>query len=176
MTRTRIALTVTTLGLAGLLGLTGCGSAGAGPSAAPAVAAADVTGEAYALTEVGFETGMEAAPAASEEPKSGKPKERKQGLRKQLRKNILHGETTVRAKDGVRTIVVQRGTVTAVDGRTVSVRSTDGFSQTWTFGDKVKVLQNRKAVDVNTLKNGVEIGVAGAKDGDRATARLIAIR
>ncbi|MEV6595823.1 hypothetical protein AB0M36_03055 [Actinoplanes sp. NPDC051346] len=173
MTRTRIALTVTTLGLAGLLGLTGCGASGAGPSAAPAAVAVDVAGEAYALTSVGFETGLEGEPDPGA---STGPKERKHGLRKQLRKNTLHGETTVRAKDGVRTIVVQRGTVTAVDARTVSVKSADGFTQTWTFGEKLKVVQNRKAAELSALKNGVEIGVAGAREGDKAMARLVAIR
>ncbi|MFI5491584.1 hypothetical protein [Actinoplanes sp. NPDC051859] len=175
MTRTRIALTMTTLGLTGLLALTGCGAAGSTPAAAPGVAAVDVAGEAYALTEVGMETGLGDVPtpaASAEKKKDGK----RAGLRQHLRKNTVHGEITVRAKDGDRTIVVQRGTVTAVDATSVTVKSTDGFAQTWVFGDKVRVVQNRKAVKVGDLKIGAEVGVAGAKDGDKAAARLIAIR
>ncbi|MEV4636537.1 hypothetical protein AB0J80_04210 [Actinoplanes sp. NPDC049548] len=152
MTRTRIALTLTTLGLAGLLGLTGCG--------APAT---DVTDEAYALTAV-------------EAPASAPPTQGQRGLRKHLRKNTLHGEITVQGKDGVKTIVVQRGTVTAVDSQSVSVKSTDGFAQTWTFDDKLRVLQDRKTVERSALKTGVEVGVAGGKEGDGPLARLIVLR
>jgi hypothetical protein len=176
MTRTRIALTLTTLGLAGLLGLSGCG-AGATPAGAPATTAADVSDEAYALTAVGLTTGLEADPAPSASAGTGKDKARKHpGLRKFLRKNTLHGEMTVQGKDGVRTVVVQRGSVTAVDGTTVSVKSTDGFTQTWTLGDKLRVVQERKTVGTDAIKQGAEIGIAGAKDGDTSVARLVAIK
>jgi hypothetical protein len=156
-------------GLAGLLSLSACGGA---PQAAPAAAAvdvADVADEAQALTAVGFAAEVAPAPSASA------AKERRSGLRKHLRKNTLHGEITVQGKDAVRTIVVQRGTVTAVDTAGVTVKSTDGFTQTWTFGDKLKVVQARKAVEVSAVKTGTEIGVAGAKDGDKSVARLVAI-
>jgi hypothetical protein len=179
MTRTRIALTLTTLSLTGLLGLTACG-VGAGETGAPAPAAAvaDVTDEAYALTAVGMQTGLEAgpAPAPSASPGLRKGKERPHGARKFLRKNTLHGEITVQGKDGVKTVVVQRGTVTAADATTVTVKSTDGFTQTWTLGDKLKVVQNRKAVEAGAIRTGAEVGVAGAKDGDKNVARLIAIK
>jgi hypothetical protein len=182
MTRTRIALTLTTLGLTGLLGLTGCGA-----GAAPAAPVAEVAEEAYALTAVGLPTGLEAAPAPStsaETPagapagvSAGKGKERKHpGARKFLRKNTLHGEMTVQGKKGVRTIVVQRGSVTAVDATTVSVKSTDGFTRTWTLGDKLRVVQDKKKVEATAIKQGAEIGIAGRKDGDKSVARLVAIK
>lgn len=159
MTRTRIALTLTTLGLAGLLGLTGCG-------AAPA--AAD---EEFALAAVGLEA--DPAPTASgKADKAGKHP----GARKLLRKNTLHGEVTVQGKDGARTIVVQRGTVTAVDAKTVSVKSADGFTQSWTFGEKLRVVQDKKKVEAAAIKAGAEIGVAGAKDGAANVARLVKIK
>jgi hypothetical protein len=173
MTRTRIALTLTTLGLAGLLGLTACG-AGTGPAEAPAATVAD---EAFALQAVGLETGLEAAPAPSASAGTGKDKGRKHpGARKFLRKNTLHGEITMQGKDGVKTVVVQRGTITAVDGTTVSVKSADGFSLTWTLGDKARIVQDKKAVEASSLKSGTEVGVAGAKDGDKSVARLVAIK
>jgi hypothetical protein len=174
MTRTRIALTLTTLGLAGLLGLAGCGS-GVAPSEAPVVAVADVADEAYALQAVGLATGLEAEPAPSASAASDKGR-RHPGARRYLRKNTLHGELTVQGKNGVKTVVVQRGTVTAVDDTTVSVKSADGFTQTWAFGDKLRVVQDRKTVAATTIKAGAEVGVAGAKDGDRTVARLVAIK
>jgi hypothetical protein len=174
MTRTRIALTLTTLSLAGLLGLTGCG-AGVAPAGAPPAGTADVADEAYALTAVGLTTGLEADPAPSASAGTDKdPKHR--GMRKFLRKNILHGEMTVQGKDGVRTVVVQRGSVAAVDTSTVSVKSSDGFTQTWTLGDELRVVQDRKTVEATAIKQGAEIGIAGAKDGDKSVARLILIR
>lgn len=179
MTRTRIALTLTTLSLTGLLGLTACG-VGADPTGAPApaVAVADVADEAYALSAVGMQTGLEAdpAPSASASPDRRKGKERPHGIRRFLHKNTVHGEITVQGKDGVKTVVVQRGTVTAVNPTTVTVKSTDGFTQTWTFGDKLKIVQDRKAVEAGAVKTGAEIGVAGAKDGDKNVARLVAIK
>ena len=173
MTRTRIALTLTTLGLTGLLGLTGCG-AGAAPAGTPAAAAADVADEAYALTAVGLTTGLEADPAPS--ASAGDKAKKHPGARRFLRKNTLHGEMTVQGKNGVRTVVVQRGTVTAADATTVSGKSTDGFTQTWTLGDKLRVVQDKKAVEATAIKQGAEIGIAGAKDGDKNVARLVAIK
>jgi len=76
----------------------------------------------------------------------------------------------------VKTIVVQRGTVTAVTSTSVSVKSTDGFTATWTFGDKLKVVQDKKAVTASAVKTGAEVGVAGTKDGSTDSARLIAVK
>jgi hypothetical protein len=155
MTRTKIALVLATA----MLGMTAC--------AGPAVAA-DVADEATALQAVGFTTGLDAAPA----PSAGAPaKERVRAIRAYLRKNTLHGEVTM--KD--RTIVVQRGTVTAVTATSVSVKSTDGFALTWTFGDQLRVRQDKKKADPSAVKNGAEIGVAGVKAGSADTARLIVV-
>ena len=170
MTRTRMMLIVPAIGLAGLAGLSACGAA------APASVAADVADEAVALQQVGFDTGTTPTPSASEKTnKTDKAAHGKKG-RKYLRKNTLHGEVTVQGKDGVKTIVVQRGAVTAVTATGVTVKSTDGYSLTWTFGDKVRVVQDKKTVATSTLKTGEQIGVAGAKDGSATDARLIAIK
>jgi hypothetical protein len=147
MTRTRIALTLTTLGLAGLLALSGCG---AGAGSAPAAAAP--------------------APSASAADKADKAN--KEGARKLLRKNTLHGEITVQGKQGVRTIVVQRGTVTAVDAASMSVKSADGFTKSWTFGDKLRVVQDKKKVEPTAIKSGAEVGVVGTA----AAATLVRIK
>jgi hypothetical protein len=169
MTRTRMMLIVPALGLAGLIGLTGCGA----PTSSAGVAA-DVADEATALQQVGFATGLETpAPSASA---SAKTKAHGKKARKYLRKNTLHGEVTVQGKNGVKTIVVQRGAVTAVTSTSVTVKSTDGYALTWTFGDKVRVVQDKKAVAASTLKAGEQIGVAGAKDGSATDARLIAVK
>ena len=179
MTRTRIALILTTLGLTGLLTLTACGAVTGTPGAS-AGTVADVADEAYALQEVGLATGLEAAPGASASAAPGKVKGKDKrgkhaGARRFLRKNTLHGELTVQGKKGVRTVLVQRGTVTAVTATTVSVKSSDGFALTWTLGDKLRVVQDRTAVDAAAVKAGAQVGVAGAEDGDKNVARLVAI-
>jgi hypothetical protein len=79
----------------------------------------------------------------------------------------------VQTDDGTRTIAVQRGTVTAIDDDSMTVESTDGFTLTWSFGEKLRVIERRKAVQPDDVDVGTEVGVAGAKDGDTATARLI---
>ena len=179
MTRIRVALTLSTLGLAGLLGLTGCGLATTHTVAnRAAAAAADVSDEAYALQTVGFDTSTAAAPAPSASAAAGsKAKaEHRRAIRKYLRRNTLHGEVTVQGKDGVKTIVVQRGTVTAVTSTSVSVKSSDGFAATWAFGDQLKLVQDKKVVQTSALKTGEAIGIAGTKDGTTDTARLVVIK
>ena len=162
MTRTRMALTLTTLGLAGVLGLTGCG---AGP------APADVADEGLALQALD-QTGIEATPGPSTSAAGGKER---RAIRRYLRKNTLHGEMTVQGKDGVKTVVVQRGTVTAVSGGGVSVKSADDFVLTWTLGDKVRVVQDKHKAELSAVKAGVTVGLAGTEAGPATTARLIAI-
>jgi hypothetical protein len=158
-------LALSTLALAGLAG---CGVA------AGTTTPADLSGEAAALQTIGFDTGLEAAPApsASADAKAGaKVKHPRIAIRKYLRKNTLHGSVTVQGKDGAKTIVVQRGTVTAVTSTSVSVKSTDGFTATWTFGDPLRIVQDKKKVATSALKAGETVGVAGLS----TAARLIAI-
>jgi hypothetical protein len=155
--------TLVALGIAGALVLAGCGVGSAG-------APSDVADAAIALQQVGFDTGL------AGEPKAGTGDAPRKALRKYLRKNTLHGEVAIQTKDGVRTVVVQRGSVTAVTSTSVAVKSTDGFALTWTFGDKLRVVQDKKAVDKSALRTGAEIGIAGVKDGDSSTARLIAVK
>jgi hypothetical protein len=160
MRRTLLALSLT-----GALALAGCGLT------ANDAAASGVGDEATALQLVGVETGL--ADTAS----AGTGEAPRKTLRKYLRKNTLHGEVTIQTKkDGAKTVVVQRGSVTAVTSDSVAVKSSDGFALTWKFGDKLRIVQDRKTVEASALKAGTEIGIAGTKDGGVTSARLIAIR
>ncbi|WP_346537609.1 hypothetical protein [Micromonospora sp. DPT] len=195
MARQGFAVATTSLLAAVALGLTGCGPAevteGTAQQAAVDVAAA-MGVEGQALAAMGFdptELELVAAPApsasGSAEPEAGpkgKRGERAEEWRKRrqarvlLRKNTLHGEAVVQTKDGgTKTVVVQRGEVTAVDGDSVTVKSTDGFTLTWTFGDKLRVIERRTTIQSSDVKVGTRIGVAGAKDGDATVARLIVV-
>jgi hypothetical protein len=159
--------TLVALGVAGTLALAGCGAGGG----TPAGAAADIADEAIALQQVGFDTGLAGTPTPDASAASRK------AMRKYLRRNTLHGEVTIHTKkQGDKTVVVQRGSVTAVDDRKITVKSSDGFTLTWAFGDKLRIVQSKKKVEKSALKAGEEIGVAGTKEGDANSARLIAIK
>jgi hypothetical protein len=179
----------------GLLGLTACerpGAPAAGVDAAvgaPADAAlAAATGlEEQALASLGFApteltvAKPAAKPAASPgaDP-SASPGRGERGKNRRplgrallLRGRVLHAEAVVQTDDGIKTLVSQRGTITAIDDDSVTVKSTDGFTLTWSFGDDLRVIDRRRTVQPTELAEGVEVGVAGAKDGDGTVARLI---
>ncbi|MCW2501957.1 MAG: hypothetical protein JWO79_241 [Actinomycetia bacterium] len=179
MTRNRLPLTITALalGLAGLLGVSACGETSTTTAAQSAPAAEDL-----ALQSVGFQTvaGTVAAddpapsPSASASAQGTDKQQKRRGIaRRVLRKRTLHGEVTVTTKNGVKTVLVQRGAVTAVTGSTVTVKSADGFTLTWTFADKLRVAKKKQVSDI---KVGSEVGVAGARLDGKATARLIVLK
>ncbi|MFB9234510.1 hypothetical protein ACFFWC_02995 [Plantactinospora siamensis] len=186
----------------GALGLTGCGvperATGTAQQAAVDVAAA-MGADGQALAAMGFDTAQIAAadpaadpsvtggadpsggPGANPSAGPGKKGQRAQDWRKRhqarvlLRRNTLHGEVVVQTKDGTKTVAVQRGTVTAISDTSMTVKSTDGFTETWTFGPQLKVVERRSTIQPSAVKVGTELGVAGAKDGDKGVARLIVI-
>lgn len=176
------------LAAVGALGLTGCG-AGRGSAQDVTDLTAAMEAEGQALTALGFEP-VDMAPLGSRDSRTdpsatpsgtadqaepGERSRKRHPMRAFLRTNTLHGEIVVQTADGTRTIVVQRGTVTAIDDDSMTVRSTDGFTMTWTFGEKLRVIERRTTVQPEDVEVGAEVGVAGAKDGDGGTARLIVI-
>lgn len=195
MKRWGIIVATAVLAGVGALGLTGCGVAGDRPVAdiaerAAVDVAAAMGAEGQALAAMGFDTAQIAAadpaaaapePVGSANPGGGQRGERAEAWRKRhqarvmLRRNTLHGEAVVQTKDGTKTVVVQRGTVADIDGDSMTVKSADGFTMTWTFGPKLRVVERRTTIQPSEVKVGTEIGVAGAKDGAAGVARLIVI-
>jgi hypothetical protein len=92
-----------------------------------------------------------------------------------LGRNVLHGEAVVQTKDGNVTVVVQRGEVTAISSSSVTVRSSDGFTMTWSFHPELRVIERRATIQPNEIKAGAQIALAGPKSGDQAQARLIVL-
>jgi hypothetical protein len=191
MMRTRIgvALGTAALGLVGLVGLTACGPALTnGTNASDSVeVSGDLTTEGQALAAMGFETAdltlgapaRDPRPVASTDPSAGaKRGDRVLGPHRGrvfLRRNVLHGEAVVQTKDGPKTVAVQRGTVTAITDKSVTVKSSDGFEQTWTFGSPLNVIDHRTTIQPNAVKVGATVGVAGPKENGGYTARLVVI-
>jgi hypothetical protein len=180
----RMALATATLGAVALLGVAGCGLQAA------SAAAADMSPEASALTALGFAPD-EVVPAADPTPspaasagadggasgnaKAKHPALRRLTIRRALARNVEHGEVVVNTKDGDKTIDVQRGTVTAISSTTITVKSTDGFTETWTFGSPIHVIEHRTTVQPSNVTTGETVGLAGTKSGSNLTATLMVI-
>ncbi|MFY9331251.1 MAG: hypothetical protein WAO41_06190 [Candidatus Nanopelagicales bacterium] len=63
----------------------------------------------------------------------------------ELGQNMLHGEIVVEDENGVaQTQLIQRGEVTAVDGGSVTVESSDGFVATYTITDETTQKRDRE--------------------------------
>jgi hypothetical protein len=81
----------------------------------------------------------------------------------------LHGEFVVPdGKGGFRTMVVQRGEVTAVSKTSMTVVSEDKFSTTYAVTEDTLV--NAARDGITTIKKGAKVNVAATKVGDKATA------
>jgi len=179
MTRTRIrrTLATTALALVATAGLTGCGPVAERTADATTWAAADA-----AFGDATLEAELLGArePADGDRDVDGKRAGKRAGLRADralLRKHVLHGEVIVQGRDGqTRPVVLQRGTVTAVNGGTVSVRSVDGFTQAYTLNASTRVVVDRKKADPAAIKVGAEVGVAATRDGNTLAARLVVAR
>ncbi|SCE81675.1 hypothetical protein [Micromonospora saelicesensis] len=195
MPRWGIATGTTALLAAVALGVSGCGAAEVASQPARDVAvevAAAMGVEGQALAAMGFDADdldvltvaapatptPGASPSAKEKArdKRGEEWRKRRQARVLLRRNTLHGEAVVKTKDGgTQTVAVQRGEVTAIDGDSMTVKSTDGFTMTWTFGDDLRVVERRATVQPSEVTVGDTLGVAGAKDGDKGVARLILV-
>jgi hypothetical protein len=78
----------------------------------------------------------------------------------------LHGEVTrPSAAGGNETLLVQTGSVTAASDTEVTVKSTDGFTETYAVSATTTVRGPAKAAGLAT---GTQVTVVAAKDGKRA--------
>ena len=147
----------TTVGVVGVAALTGVAmAADSTPAPAPASTSAAATAAA------GKDGGL-----------AGRP-----GLAKlrQLGKRVLHGELVIKTKDGDKTVDTQLGIISAVTATSVEVKSSDGYSQTWTLGTTTKVRAGKKAGSTADLKVGATVRLLGQKDGGSATVALAVLR
>lgn len=153
--RTKIALIAgtTVLALAGI----GGGMAFAAGSATPsptAVLTASTTGGAS--TAPGTPTAK--APAHH---------------RRSLLNRAEHGQVTVHTKTGDETVDIQRGQVIAVTGTTVTVRSQDGFTATYTLGSASKVRAKGTPSTMANVHDGDHVNVLATQNGTTLTIRRL---
>lgn len=183
----RLAASVAVAGLLVASALTGCGRAGTevtqdsaqAPAASQPVEYTDLSWEAQALEAVGF-AAAELRLADAEPTRSAERRQRPQALRyERLRlafgRHTLHGEAVIQTQDGTRTVVVQRGTVAEIDSDSITVKSADGYTLTWSFGEPLRVIERRHTIEPTRIKVGTTVGVAGARENGSAVARLIVV-
>jgi hypothetical protein len=95
------------------------------------------------------------------------------GLRHGLGRRVLHGEVTLQTREGVKTIVVARGEVTALSGQEVTVKSSDGVSTPFKLDGDTRYGFRNEPAPTAELKVGDSAWVVGERSGDTVTARRV---
>ncbi|BCJ38995.1 hypothetical protein Athai_64980 [Actinocatenispora thailandica] len=163
-----------TAGVAGLVVLTGCGAA-ATTSADPSSV------DQQALSTLGIssagtsDVSATASPDPSASPGGQQGRRKHPRLRRYLRRHTLHGTVTVQTKKGPQTVAVQRGTVVSVTSTELTVKSSDGFTETWRLTGDTRVRAHRERADASAVKANEQVGVAGKEQGKTDTARLVVV-
>jgi hypothetical protein len=187
----RVVLSVVCVAVAALLGLAAC-AAGSSAAAGDGAAYSDLSWEAQALQSIGFapndmtlaaqanpSPAPSASPGASSGSRAGKGAKLRQLRHRLIRfgfgKRLEHGQATVQTDEGTKTVVVQRGSVTAITATSVTVKSADGYTLTWTFGNPFTVIKDRATIQPSDVAVGTQVGIAGAQDGSATDARLMVV-
>jgi hypothetical protein len=177
----RVALATAALGAVTLVGLAACGQGTDTASLSPEATALSAIGFAPADLTAATTSDPAADPTPSASASTGDggtgkhPRLRALAIRHALGKNVEHGEIVVNTKNGDKTVDVERGTVTAISSTSITVKATDGFSETWTIGSSTRVIKDRATSTPSTITNGATVGIAGTKSGSTVTATLIVI-
>jgi hypothetical protein len=94
-----------------------------------------------------------------------------------LRGHGIHGEFVVKDRDGnFVTLLTQRGEVTAVDGDSITLKSEDGYTKTYTVNDDTRIRRDRDKAEIGDIKVGDQAAVTAEKSGDGGTARAVIAR
>jgi hypothetical protein len=90
-----------------------------------------------------------------------------------LGRRVLHGEVTVQTNEGVKTVVMARGEVTALSTDAITVKSSDGVETSFRIDGDTRFGFRNEPDPTAELKVGDDAFVAGEKSGDRAVARRV---
>jgi hypothetical protein len=118
------------------------------------------------------------APAASAD-KADKAKARARALgrgagwRHALGRRVLHGEVTVQTNEGIKTIVMAQGEVTALSKDAITVKSSDRVETSFRIDGDTRFGFRNEPDPSAELKVGEDAFVAGEKSGDTAVARRV---
>ena len=122
-------------------------------------------------------TPADTTPTAEPSDERDQDRDRRRPARRQLRfmAHALHGEVTL-AGEKHRVIVFQRGTVQNANSETVTVKSNDGFVETYLLSEDTKVREDRKDAGVSDIDASDRILVVATKDGSTLNARRVVVR
>lgn len=144
--------------------------------ARPALVAAVVVtlacgGTAVALAETSAPAPPSTPSAAPASPGAQAPQKKAPAkkARRALARRAEHGEVVLHGKAGDRTVDVQRGVVTAASASSVTVRSTDGFTQNYAFTPTSKVRKQKAASRPSAVAVNDRVGVVAAKGAQGLT-------
>jgi hypothetical protein len=87
----------------------------------------------------------------------------------------VHGQATVRTKNGFVQVDWQRGQLTGKNGGTLTVRSLDGTVWQWRTDGATKVRKDGRRSAVAALTTGDFVLVAGRADGTDRTAKRVLV-
>ena len=87
---------------------------------------------------------------------------------------MLHGEATVeKAGGGTEVVHFQNGVISAINGSTMTVKSTDNFTMTYTVNGTTHILLNGTDGTLSTLSKNDKVRVIGVEDSSATVARMV---
>jgi hypothetical protein len=95
------------------------------------------------------------------------------GWRHGLGRRVLHGEVTVETQEGVKTVVMARGEITALTDDAITVKSSDGVETSFGIDGDTRFGFRNEPAPTAELKVGEDAFVTGEKSGDRAVAKRV---
>jgi hypothetical protein len=148
---------------------------------------------ALALTGTGVAIAWSATDSPSPSPSESAPGKQDKKQDKAQRPQHLHSESVVKKADGTfETELSQQGTVEAVNETSVTVKSEDGFTQSYAVNADTKIVKVPAAaadgtpakgedgkrlkpseVTIKEIATGESVRVSGVKNGDSVTAEKI---
>jgi hypothetical protein len=116
-------------------------------------------------------------PAAEPSARRAQNGSRKPLVRRQLRfiARSLHGEVTL-AGDKHRVIAFQRGGVQKVSRTSLTVKSNDGFVETYVLSDDTRVRENGDKGKLSDIDTSDRVLVVATKDDSTLNARRVIVR
>jgi len=87
---------------------------------------------------------------------------------------VLHGEATIqKPAGGTATVRFQNGTISDISGSTITVKSTDGFTSTFTVNGTTRITLNGSDGTLSKLAKNDKVRVVGVQNGSATVAKMV---